>query len=176
MPDRPRERVDLRPDLSITVIIACGALSKSSRALEERHATPVRRDPQRPRGAGFVDRRSGGKLNGPRTAASGLADNGERIGSGNPIGVHDPVSTSRRAPPAMGMRASVRTPNARSMFCGPNSMAMSPALEIETIRALFQLEIAHIGAFRATEECGVGLPLPARAVDEALTIRGESGR
>ena len=173
MPDSACERVDLRPDLSITVIIASGELSNTIRAFEERHATSIGRHPQRPRGASFVDRRSGGKLHGPGTAAPGVADHGERIGSGNPIGVHDAgehVAACAASHRHARQRAHAERP--LDVLRAEQHRHVARSRDRQDPRVL-QLEIARIGAFRATEECGVGLPLPARAVDEALAIGRE---
>ena len=85
-----------------------------------------------------------------------------------------PVSRSRRAPPAIGTRAKVRRPNARSMFCGPNSTAMSPGGR-STESARPQPVRARPGS-RAGRGTRRTAALPARAVDEAPAIRREARR
>ena len=88
-----------------------------------------------------------------------------------------PVSMSRRDPPEIGTLASVRTPQVCVMFWGPNKHGHVAGSRNRQNSRVFQLEIARIAACRTTEECGVGLALPTRAIDEALTIGCEaSGR
>ena len=164
----------MRPVLSTTVIIAVRRRVEQHRALEERHPAPVRRDAQRPRRTSFVDRGSSWKLDGPGTAVPGISDDGERIGSGNPIGVHDAgehVAACTASHRDARQRAQAERPLDVLRAEQHGHVARSRNRHDPRV---FQLEVARIAAPRTAEKCGVGLALPARAVDEALTIGGES--
>ena len=122
-----------------------------------------------------MDRRSGWKLDGPWTAAPGVTDDGERIGSGNPIGVHH-AGEHVAACSASHWNARQRAHAERSFdVLGPEQHGHVARSGNRQDPRVFQLEIARIAALRTTEECGVGLALPARAIDEALTIGCEPG-
>ena len=108
----PRATVDLRPDLSMTVIIASGALPNSSGP--SKNATRL---PSGETRSDHAARASWTVVPAGNSTVQGRPPPGSRMtASASVPGIQSasttPVSTSRRAPPAIGMRASVRTPNA----------------------------------------------------------------
>jgi hypothetical protein len=111
MPFQPLVTVDLRPDLSMTVIICCGALvngpSKNATRLPSGNA-------QRPRSLSFMNGRTRGELDGPGAITPRIPYDGQRIRSGNPVGVHhageqvDACATGHRNPRQRSHTESVR--------------------------------------------------------------------
>ena len=162
--------MDVRPVLSTTVIIASGAEPNSTGPSKNATRLPSgeTRSDHAARASWTVVPAGNSTVQG--RPFRGIADDGERIGSGNPIGVHDAgehvaaCTTSHRD---ARQRAQAERPLDVLRAEQHGHVARSRNRQDPRV---FQLEVARIAAPRTAEKCGVGLALPARAVDEALTI------
>ena len=99
------------------------------------------------------------------------------VGAWNPIGVHDPIEqVATGAARHRNPRRACARRTCASMFCGPKTTAMSPEREMDRILPVSNARLRASGLPGRPRNTFVRLPLPARAVDEALAIRREPRR
>ena len=174
-PAQSRATVDLRPDLSTTVIIACAALPNITGP--SKNATRL---PSGDTRSDHAARASWTVVPAGNSTVQGRLPPASRItASASVPGIQSasttPASMSRRDPPAIGMRASMRTPQVCSDVLRTEQDRHVASSGNRHDSRVLQLQIARIRVSRSTEECGVGLTFPAGAIDEAQTIWCEAG-
>ena len=122
-----------------------------------------------------MDRRAGWKLYGPGTAAPGSRMTASASVPGIQSASTTPVEHVAACPASHGdARQRTHAERVGDVLRAEQHGHVARSANRQDPR-IFQLEIARIGAAQTTEECSVRLALPARAVDEALTIGRESG-